>query len=263
MNRPCTLILGIAEYEDKEDEFEWECELDPSDGAGGIVSFPDKNFKKNEFESGVSTLFGDIEIDRNGKARINGNPIFGRRERNKSKGRDLASLGNRTVLAIRVVGNDIATTANEATISNEIFGTSGDIFNLKTGYTECSFGALNFEPTPDEPDRLINGGVYTVVLNENIAGLSRTQLRDKVVAKGNAELGTMSSQFDHVMLCLPPIAGFDGIAYAYVNSWLSYYKDVWCNYPSSQLHELGHNLGLGKCCKFKETISFYWNMIIF
>ena len=35
-----------------------------------------------------------------------------------------------------------------------------------------------------------------------------------------------------------------GIAYAFVNSWLSVYKDRWCNYPSVQMHELGHNLGL-------------------
>jgi len=34
-----------------------------------------------------------------------------------------------------------------------------------------------------------------------------------------------------------------GIAYAYVNSWMSVYSNEWCNHPSGQMHELGHNFG--------------------
>ena len=33
-----------------------------------------------------------------------------------------------------------------------------------------------------------------------------------------------------------------GIAYAYYNSYLSVYRNDWCNYHSVQLHEIGHNL---------------------
>jgi len=36
------------------------------------------------------------------------------------------------------------------------------------------------------------------------------------------------------------------IAYAYVNSWLTVYNNNYCNYVSAQMHELGHNLNLGK-----------------
>ena len=244
MKRACTLILRVADYKDKEDEYKWDCELDPSDGANKIISFPDNKFKRDEFESGVSTLFGDVEIESNGKARIKGKPTFGRRKKNEksSNNRNLAVLGTKTVLAIRVVGNDIATTASETKIAEEIFGlNNADVFNLKTGFTECSSGALNFVPTPD-----INNGVYTVTLNENISGLTDGELRNKVVDQATTDLGTLSTQFNHVMLCLPPITGFGGIAYAYVNSWLSVYKDSWCNYPSAQLHEIGHNIGLGK-----------------
>eukprot|EP00551_Chaetoceros_affinis_P010625 CAMPEP_0203670402 /NCGR_PEP_ID=MMETSP0090-20130426/6477_1 /ASSEMBLY_ACC=CAM_ASM_001088 /TAXON_ID=426623 /ORGANISM="Chaetoceros affinis, Strain CCMP159" /LENGTH=614 /DNA_ID=CAMNT_0050535253 /DNA_START=69 /DNA_END=1909 /DNA_ORIENTATION=+ len=243
MKAPCTLVLRLEQFEDHSDAYEWDCELDPSDGAG-VVSFPDTKFKKDEFESGASTLFGDVTIDTNGKATIKGNPVFGRREK-KNNGRNLAVLGNRSVLAIRVVGLDIATTASETVISEEIFGTTGaDQFNLKTGYTQCSNGDLNFLPTPDEPARSITNGVYTVFLNENISGLNNSELQTKVVNQATADLGTLNTQFDHVMLCLPPIAGFGGIAYAYVNWYLSVYKDAWCNYPSAQLHEIGHNIGL-------------------
>ncbi len=44
--------------------------------------------------------------------------------------------------------------------------------------------------------------------------------------------------------CLPNNT-FGGIAYAYMNSWQSVYKDSWCNYVSAQLHEVGHNLNFG------------------
>ena len=34
------------------------------------------------------------------------------------------------------------------------------------------------------------------------------------------------------------------IAYAYLDHWLSVYKDEWCTYHSAQMHEIGHNLNL-------------------
>lgn len=34
-------------------------------------------------------------------------------------------------------------------------------------------------------------------------------------------------------------------AYAYMNSYLSVYKDRVCKMPGIQMHELGHNIGLG------------------
>ena len=44
------------------------------------------------------------------------------------------------------------------------------------------------------------------------------------------------------MYCLPP-GTLSGIAYAFINSWMSVYSNEWCNYPSGQIHELGHNFG--------------------
>lgn len=55
--------------------------------------------------------------------------------------------------------------------------------------------------------------------------------------------GNLSNQFDHVMLCMPPGTGA-WIAYAYVNSWLSVFNDDWCQQLSTQVHEIGHNMGL-------------------
>lgn len=40
-----------------------------------------------------------------------------------------------------------------------------------------------------------------------------------------------------------PPGTMSGIAYAFINSWMSVYSNEWCNYPSAQIHELGHNFG--------------------
>ena len=34
------------------------------------------------------------------------------------------------------------------------------------------------------------------------------------------------------------------LAYAYVDHWFSAYKSEYCTYPSFQMHEIGHNMGL-------------------
>lgn len=40
---------------------------------------------------------------------------------------------------------------------------------------------------------------------------------------------------------------------AYLNSWLSVYNDEWCRYPSAQVHEVGHNLGLNHAGETTDT----------
>jgi hypothetical protein len=254
MVAPCTLLLRATDFlgenglssADDDNSFEWFCELDRLDNngkSGRIVPFSEKKFKKNQkipgggqLESGVTTLSGDITI-KNGKAIINKNPKFGRKNVNKN-GRHLVTSGDKTVLILRVVANDTTTTSSEAELADEIFGASGDAFNLKTGFSQCSYGQLNFEPTP-----LVSNGVKTVALSENVIGMEMGDIQGLVLTAATTLLGNLPDQFDHVMICTPNGAT-GGIAYAYINSWLSVYNDDWCNYPSAQLHEIGHNLGL-------------------
>ena len=54
--------------------------------------------------------------------------------------------GTRSVLVVRVVAADATTTASEAQLSDSVFGTFGDAFNLKSQYNACSYGQLNFVP---------------------------------------------------------------------------------------------------------------------
>jgi len=61
--------------------------------------------------------------------------------------------------------------------------------------------------------------------------------------KASNELGGFTNEWDLVMFCQPPNG--DWLAYAYINSWASFYNGLWCNRVSAQMHEIGHNLGLG------------------
>ncbi|KAI2496201.1 Gametolysin peptidase M11 [Fragilaria crotonensis] len=162
-----------------------------------------------------------------------------------SGNRRLLSTGRRTVIVIRIVAIDSATTASEAQLSDDIFGTSGDGLNLKSGYNFCSYGQLQFEPLSTN-ERVGADGVYTVYLrNTYVVGSSSGKVYDAALAQVTADLGKSPNLLaDHVMFCIPPGTTGGWIAYAAPNHWMSVYNDKWCQYPSSGMHELGHNLNL-------------------
>ena len=58
--------------------------------------------------------------------------------------RRLAQIGTETVLVVRVVAGNGQTTANRTTLSDSVFGTSGDPVNLKSQYSSCSHGKFTF-----------------------------------------------------------------------------------------------------------------------
>jgi hypothetical protein len=156
--------------------------------------------------------------------------------------------GTKRVLVIRAVASDKSTTASESTLSDDIFGTLGDVVNLKTQYSQCSDGKLQFQAVTTN-SLVGTDGVYTVNLPTTIVtGASDSVIRDAMVNQATADLGTLTNIADYVMLCLPPGTSGGWIAYAYVNYWLSVYNDVWCQYPSAQLHEIGKSqLGFPYC----------------
>eukprot|EP00571_Detonula_confervacea_P016393 CAMPEP_0172302430 /NCGR_PEP_ID=MMETSP1058-20130122/4128_1 /TAXON_ID=83371 /ORGANISM="Detonula confervacea, Strain CCMP 353" /LENGTH=626 /DNA_ID=CAMNT_0013012899 /DNA_START=109 /DNA_END=1989 /DNA_ORIENTATION=+ len=171
-------------------------------------------------------------------------------ERNLSELRRHLQTDNKTVLAVKVVGNDGTYSNTPAYLSNKVFGTGGDTVNLKSQYTACSHGKLNFDPmvnrdmnsNPQDGTTGIVDGVVTIKVNNNVAE-SDAVFRNAVTAKIKAVFGTDAYNLaDHVMYCLPPNV-MGGIAYAYINSWNSVYSNQWCDYLSTQMHEIGHNLG--------------------
>ena len=81
-----------------------------------------------------------------------------------------------------------------------------------------------------------------------------------MTAQAASDLGApLSSISDHVMLCVPPgtvnTNNPGWTAYAYVNSWLSVYNDIWCQYSSVQLHEVGK-------CRSEFYITLNFNILI-
>ena len=182
---------------------------------------------------------GNGNGNNNGNGNGNGN--------GKNKSRNLNAIeGNKSLLVVRVIASDASTTASQEELADSVFGNAGDAVNLKSQYSDCSHGRLNFVEAENREgaNTNISGGAVTVTLDTLIAEQDAV-MRNAITAKLNAEFGVTSPTqlADHVMYCLPP-GTMSGIAYAFINSWMSVYSDNWCTYLSAQVHEIGHNLGL-------------------
>jgi len=142
------------------------------------------------------------------------------------------TTGTKTMMAVRIIGADVATTASESEISDGWYGTSGDSVNLKSQYAACSYNKLIMNPANSNG---VTNGVTTVTIANTITGSSDGTIRDAATAA----LGTLATQFDYTMLCIPPGTSGSWIGYAYLDSYLSVYNNEWCGYLSIQMH--------GKC----------------
>ena len=148
---------------------------------------------------------------------------------------------------LRIEAADSSTTASETQLTDDIFGAAGDLVNLKSQFSQCSYGQLQFEPISS--NALVDSdGVYTVTLpNTNVIGADDAPIVQAAVDKATTELGTALTDIaDHVIVCVPAGTKTNWIAYAYVNHWLSVFNNAWCGYPSGLMHEIG-KLGSGIC----------------
>ena len=85
----------------------------------------------------------------------------------------------------------------------------------------------------------------TVTINQTVSGQSSSTVENWVLLAATAMLGDLPSQFDHVMLLLPPGTNFHGAAaYGYINYWRTVYQDNYYWMLMVQMHEFGHNLDL-------------------
>lgn len=157
------------------------------------------------------------------------------------------TMGVKTVLVVRVSATDSTTTSSEAELASDIFGDNGDLVNLKSRYSECSFGKLEMQKAADADgvSTNIRNGVVTIA--PGVATSVGDQAMVNIINTKIAEEFSVAASVlaDHVMYCLPP-GTFGGLAYAYLNGFRSVYNDVWCSSISVQVHEVGHNLNMGK-----------------
>jgi len=159
-----------------------------------------------------------------------------------SKRRKLANkTGDLNTLVVRVIDedNNVAEFSNTE-MYNNIFD---DPVCLKSQYADCSHDAINIiaAQNPTSSGTQVNG-VVDINIDAKISE-GRAIMEDEATKKAEATFGGNLNAFDLVMYCQPQ-TGSDWIAYAYVNSYRSFYNNEWCKSVSVHMHEVGHNLGL-------------------
>ena len=104
--------------------------------------------------------------------------------------RHLATTGTKTVVAVRVIAaSNAAYGFSEATLSDEVFGTSGDGFNLKKGYEQCSHNQLTINPGGSAKG-IVNGVTTITVATDVTQG--DVEMRNAVTAAINTKFGVSS-----------------------------------------------------------------------
>lgn len=238
----CVLVKRDMRFDDGSSVETWTCELQDNDAYNAGKRFVDlEGLDDEDFEgvrSGVTTLFVDGAVLANGKLIIpNGaKRYFGKMEprgpaAKKQKERENNGVGSkqqrmlaplvdeRLVLVVRVKASDATTTSSTATIADKVFGTAGDVSNLRERFEKCSYGEMLMQPFigTTSTGKSIQNGVYQVTISAKVKGVQNTIVEDNVEAALTQQLGNLPNQFDHVMLCLPPGTMSGWIAYGKVS----------------------------------------------
>ena len=104
--------------------------------------------------------------------------------------RHLATTGTKTVVAVRVIAaGNVQYGFSEAFLSDEVFGTSGDAFNLKKGYAQCSHNQLTINPGGSAKG-IVNGVTTITVATDVTQG--DVEMRNAVTAAINTKFGVSS-----------------------------------------------------------------------
>ncbi|OEU10182.1 hypothetical protein FRACYDRAFT_247795 [Fragilariopsis cylindrus CCMP1102] len=253
-----------TDFHSSRTEEKWSCEFSPAQAKNlgvdtvEIEGIDEKFLQSHGAKSGRSTLFisegtiegtekiivpstASVEVHELSKDEINDRR--GQRQRRQQQHRNLATPSGRLrTLVVRVIAKDgTEPTASIQKMRADVFE---DKLCLKSQYDACSHGQLKIEPYQGKTQtgRSISGGVVDVKINSNPVNGNKQTFETNAKAKA-AELYGDLTQFDLILFCIPPGTG-DWLAYAYVNRLDSYYNDNWCSSISTQVHEVGHNLGL-------------------
>jgi hypothetical protein len=257
----CLLLEGDSLYpagSEQADEAKWFCQdenllIYAIEGRGPTF------FKNNNVISGRSTMWvskaekirnspsGDrIKIASNSQSRISG--FDGLRQ---AYGNGINSL-----LVIRGISSDGAPQSTAAGLADDIFGVKGggsDPVNLVTQYNACSNGRLQYEPAAGNTN--ITNGVAEVTITYGVNGTNRITAHNYFVEEAAKVVGSLD-QWTQVMVVMQETVVWEGTAaYAYLNHWLSVYRNAFASLLMVQMHELGHNLGMRHSGEGNETYS--------
>lgn len=226
-DKPCILTLRAIQYFNKdkkrrEGDATWTCELQGADAvmAGHsyvkVKGLSKKLLAEKKVKSGVTTLSveGATIVNEGGEDEIvipaNASLTFGVDTRRLSEhhGRKLQSMGDKSVLVVRVNAKDKSTSGNETWLSQLVFG-GGAYKSLKDQYEDCSYDKLKLTKAGGTG---VNSslGTTTVSISDNVNGadiFSIETLIDKAVqtkvglVAGN--WGNLNNKFKHVIFCVP------------------------------------------------------------
>eukprot|EP00587_Corethron_hystrix_P003358 CAMPEP_0113330368 /NCGR_PEP_ID=MMETSP0010_2-20120614/21576_1 /TAXON_ID=216773 ORGANISM="Corethron hystrix, Strain 308" /NCGR_SAMPLE_ID=MMETSP0010_2 /ASSEMBLY_ACC=CAM_ASM_000155 /LENGTH=647 /DNA_ID=CAMNT_0000192879 /DNA_START=73 /DNA_END=2012 /DNA_ORIENTATION=- /assembly_acc=CAM_ASM_000155 len=247
MGSSCTLeripvqMLGGGIYEDH------QCVMDIADGGGilNVEGLPDEVeyvSAKSKFYSGDAYFNSTTLIVPEGVDYDIEDPVL-EPEQNIGSARVTNSVlvvrGESTADGGGVVGVTLAE------LSDSVFGTAGDPINLRTQYMACSYEKIEFKPGPPMDGVDAVNGAVTVTTPSSFSGVSNYVGESYLRAALQTMMGrSLPGDYDQIMFCIPPGTSAGWIAYASVNGWRSVYNNLWCTYVSSQMHEIGHNIGL-------------------
>jgi hypothetical protein len=226
------------------EEDEYKCELHPEDrvNAGSyFVSIVgvDSN-QLASAESGQTTMVAEGATIMNGVLSVPSGAAV-KMETPETRRRLAKTEGTRKVLVVRAETSGGDTIGSKEDLADRIFGIHGNSINMRSQYLGCSHGKLDFVPFEGstESGYYVTDGVIEVEIDKDYRGFSRYDAEDALEAAAADIVGDLDSQFDNVILCVPPGTSGGWIAYAYVNSWLSVFNDRWCEKLSTVVH--------GKC----------------
>eukprot|EP00536_Pseudo-nitzschia_multiseries_P013871 jgi/Psemu1/36759/gm1.36759_g len=143
--------------------------------------------------------------------------------------------GTFKTLVVRVIDQLGQETDIVDVLRSEIFQ---DQFNMKTQLAACSKGQM-----------LVKEAGFENLAVDLISSISMDQylFGDACKAAAEKQWPNIGTEYDLVMFCFPPGIVMGG--HANIHTWDSYYGHPWCSLPSMQIHEIGHNLGLGHSMK--------------
>jgi hypothetical protein len=241
LNEPCTalvknVLLNVSAYSDDVvpiEETSLLCET-PSGMLYEVPSATSEWISEKEISgdlfSGQTVLNfppGTLIDAKTQTLRVNYVPLL----INKHDHRKLyKSTGKRTILVIRIETSNQDASYTETTLSNSIFGGGGDQVNLKSQYSACSFGKLEFSAAPNTNGvtSKIRNGVVTIKLNKVSTSAGNAVIVNAVSEEIFRQFQMPVSHIaDHIMYCLPR-GSMNGVGYASSNGWLSAYNDIMC-----------------------------------
>lgn len=178
--------------------------------------------------------------------------------------RSLKTQGESTVLVVKINARDKYFPNNAIRISDEelsarVFGSFGqytDSVNLVSQYKACSFGKMIFKPANVQgaTGGVISADVPLDTFNNDKSKLVNAALPIVLQKTGLPIYASLETVADHVMYCVPEGTG-SWFAYAYMNWFVSVYNGLACTYVSAQMHEIGHNIGLGHAGKLRDRYA--------